>query len=408
MSRHIHILLSAPGLFGFMSGQTERLRQLGFATTVISAPSEWLDERVAAEGAARRILPICREISPWRDAVTFLRLCRLFRHEAPEAVLLSGPKAIFLGGMAAWLCDVPTRVVVYHGMRQENLRGPLRWILDLCDRISFACASQVLAVSPSLSELVVARGLVPAGQVSVVGQGTANGVDPVRFALEPEGIARAVQLKQALGIPREAPVIGFIGRLTEDKGVADAYAAYQTLRSRHPGLHLLLIGQDEMHTPTGRDLLARMRADGQVRLVDHTDAVEDYLHIIWAQVFPSAREGFGMVIAEAAALAVPTAAYAVTGVRDAIVDGETGLLARHGDVDALASALACYLEDAGLRRHHGLGGWSRVRQLYTPRHTWPSYLSALGFEALAEPIGPGQTMSAAEAAAFEERERLLR
>lgn len=408
MSRRIHIVLSAPGLFGFMSGQSARLRQLGFAPTVISAPSEWLDERAAAEGAARLTLPICREISPWRDAVTFNHLCQLFRRETPEAVLLSGPKAIFLGGMAAWLCDVPTRVVVYHGMRQENLRGPLRWVLDLCDRVSFACASQVLAVSPSLSELVVARGLVPSGQVSVVGQGTANGVDTARFALKSQGVARAAQLKQALGIPREAPVIGFIGRLTEDKGIADAYAAYRALRSTHPKLHLLLIGQDEMHTAPGRDLLARVRADGQVRLVEHTDVVEDYLQIIWAQVFPSSREGFGMVIAEAAALAVPTAAYAVTGVRDAIADCETGLLAPHGDVPALAAALARYLDDAGLRRHHGLVGWSRVRQLYTPRHTWPSYLSALGFETLAEPIGPEQAMSPVEAAAFEERERLLR
>lgn len=408
MSRHIHIVLSAPGLFGFMSGQSGRLRQLGLRPTVISSSSEWLDERAAAEGALRLTLPICREISLWQDAVTFVRLCRLFHREAPEAVLLSGPKAIFLGGMAAWFCDVPTRVVVYHGMRQENLRWPLRWILDLCDRISFACASQVLAVSQSLSDLMIARGLVASGQVAVVGQGTANGVDPARFALKPEAVVRAAQLKQALGIPRAAPVIGFIGRLTEDKGVADAYAVYRLLRQKHPGLHLLLVGRDEMHTVAGRDLLSQVRADGQVRLVEHTDVIEDYLQIIWAQVFPSSREGFGMVIAEAAALAVPTAAYAVTGVRDAIADGETGLLAPHGDVAALAAALARYLEDAGLRRHHGLSGWTRVRRLYTPSHTWPSYLAALGFGNIAVVAETEQTMSPAEADAFKERERLLR
>ena len=408
MSRRIHIVLSAPGLFGFMSGQSDRLRQLGFLPTIVSSASAWLDERAAAEGARRVVLPICRDISLFRDAVSFVRLCRLFHREAPQSVLLSGPKAIFLGGMAAWLCGVQTRVTVYHGMRQENLRGPLRWILDACDKLSFASSTNVLAVSPSLRSLMIQRKLLDPDEVKVIGHGTANGVNPERFKITTEGVAASVAIKRALGIPSAAPVIGFVGRLTEDKGIADAYAAFKMLQASELDLHFVLVGSDEMHTEEGQELLSRLRADSEVRLSEHIDRVEDYLNFFWVQVFPSAREGFGMVIAEAAALAVPTVAYNVTGVCDAIDDGETGMLVPYGNTAALAAALSLYLYNAELRLRHGMNGWSRTRRLYTPEHTWPSYLAALGLPASLEKPSNETTMSTIEASALSDREHLLR
>lgn len=408
MSCRLHAVLSAPGLFGFMGGQPERLRAIGIRTTLVSAPSAWLDQRAEAEGAERVSIPICRDISLVRDAETFARLCLLFSREAPDIVLLSGPKAIFLGGMAAWLCGVPTRVAVYHGMRQENLRGPLRWVLDLCDRVSFACASQVLAVSPSLRALVLSRGLTVSDKIAVTGHGTANGVDPRRFALSRRSLAEARTLKSRLRIPDGAPVIGFVGRLTEDKGIADIYEAFLDLRRTHASLHLMLLGADEMQTDAGRALLGRLRADAQVRVIEHTDAVDTHMQLLSAQAFASSREGFGMVIAEAAALAVPTAAYDVTGVRDAIVHGETGLLVPHGDVAALAAALRLYLDDPALRRRHGLSGWHRVRRLYGQQQVWRSYLEALGLDAGSEPKLAEPILGPEEAGVLEEREKTLR
>jgi glycosyltransferase involved in cell wall biosynthesis len=408
MNRCIHIVLSAPGLFGFMSGQSDRLRQLGFLPTIVSSASDWLDERAASEGARRVVLPICRDISLFRDTVSFIRLCRLFYREAPQSVLLSGPKAIFLGGMAAWLCGVQTRVTVYHGMRQENLRGPLRWILDACDKLSFASSTNVLAVSPSLRSLMIQRKLLDPGEVKVIGHGTANGVNPERFTITTEHVAASVAIKLALGIPSAAPVIGFVGRLTEDKGIADAYAVFRVLQATRLDLHFILVGSDEMRTSKGKDLLALLRGDSQVRLIEHTDSVEDYLNLFWVQVFPSAREGFGMVIAEAAALAVPTVAYNVTGVCDAIADGESGMLVPYGNTTALATALSLYLYNAELRMRHGMNGWSRTRRLYTTEHTWPSYLAALGLPLSLEKPSNETTMSTIEASALSDRERLLR
>lgn len=408
MSKRLHIVLSAPSMFGFMKGQPAKFQMYGFKSTLVSSPSHWLDRRAADEGARRVSIPICRDISLLWDAVTFVRLWWIFYRESPDAVLLSGPKAIFLGGIAAWLCGVPRIIAIYHGMRQENLQGPLRWILDFCDWVSFACADRVLSVSPSLRRLMINRNLLAKDKVSVIGHGTANGVDPARFNLMTTRVVAAVMLKQAIGIPSGFPVVGFVGRLTEDKGIADAYAAYQLLRETRPELYLLLIGCDEMHTVAGRNMTAQMRADSQVRFVEHTEAVEDYMHILWAQVFASSREGFGMVIAEAASMAIPTVGYDVTGVRDAITNGETGTLVPHGDVGALADALGSYLKDAGLRQRHGLAGCRRVRKLYTPEQTWPAYLKALDVDFSPVNTATTEVVDETEIAAFEERERLLR
>src|SRR5262249_4412772 len=78
---------------------------------------------------------------------------------------------------------------------------------------------------------------------------------------------------------------------------------------------------------------------------------------------PSRREGFGVVCAEAMAHARPVVASAVGGLRDLVVDGETGILVPPGDVAALRAALERLLADAGLRRRLGEAGRERVRTL---------------------------------------------
>jgi glycosyltransferase involved in cell wall biosynthesis len=395
-------------MFGFMRGQSNRLRKIGYKTTVLASSSAQLDELSHSEAVERLTVDIPRSISPARDLRALWEICKITRRLSPDLVVLSGPKAIFLGGMASWLCGVPKRIAVYHGMRQETLRPPLLWLINFCDRVSFACASKVLAVSPSLRELVIKRGLVGANKIAVTGHGTANGVDTKRFALTPTSLARAAKLKQELMIPEHAPVIGYVGRLTEDKGITDVYAAFCQLRKDNPSIHLLLIGQKEMRSIEGIKLLDRMRGDSQVRIAGHVEDVASYMHIMWAQVFPSAREGFGMAIAEASAIAVPTVAYDVTGVRDAIADGETGALVPHGNTESLVSALAAYLKDAGLRMRHGAAGMARVRELYSPDRTWSAYLEAMEFGVPAQDLVRAECVLDEEIEALCLREKILR
>ena len=375
--KKIHIVLSAPQMFGFMRGQGARLRTLGYMPTVISANSESLDRQAAEDGVGRRIIPIVRDISLGADLVTFLALCRIFHRDRPEAVMLSGPKAIFLGGMAAWLTAVPRRVAVYHGMRQEVMVGPLRRLLDICDRISFACADKVLVVSPSLGRLVVARGLVTADKVRVTGAGTANGVDCEWFDRTQDVQSASELLLRKLALRPGVPLLGFIGRITEDKGIVHLLDALDLIAEAHPDVVLLAVGPDEICTPTLRLRWNQACTTGRVIWVGVVADVRPYLNLISVHIFPSLREGFGLAVVEAAALWVPSVAFRVTGVVDAIDHGKTGVLVSPADADALAAATICYLNDAQLSAQHGAAARERVQSLFAPESTWSAYQVAL-------------------------------
>lgn len=375
------LVLSAPQMFGFMAGQSRRLSEMGFEPVVVSSSSATLDRRAADEGAGRIEIPICREISPILDVLTFVSLCRVFFRHRPAAVLLSGPKAIFLGGMAAWLMGVERRVAVYHGMRQEVMRGPKRVLLDLCDRVAFACADRVLAVSPSLRDLVLARGLCQEQKISVTGNGTANGIDAARYDLTPEVSAAAEALRIDLGIADGVPVIGFVGRLTEDKGLAQLFLVHAEIRRTCPDAVLLLVGEEEVHTASGRAMLAAAKADPGVRSVGAVEDVRPYLALMQVLVFPSLREGFPIAPMEAASMQVPAVGFPSTGVVDAIVHGRTGMLCPPGDTAAMSAEVLRYLHDAPRRAEHGLSARQRVLERFTPGHIWRAYQEALGLVA---------------------------
>jgi glycosyltransferase involved in cell wall biosynthesis len=80
---------------------------------------------------------------------------------------------------------------------------------------------------------------------------------------------------------------------------------------------------------------------------------------------PSLREGFGVACAEAMAHGRPVVASAVGGLRDLVVDGETGLLVPPGDVAALRAALERLLANGDLRRRLGEAARERVREQFS-------------------------------------------
>ena len=360
-----------------MSGQPQRLRAVGYEPVVVSSASTELDGRAIAEGAGRIVIPICRDISLLHDALTFLALCWVFFRERPVAVILSGPKAIFLGGIVAWLMGVERRIAVYHGMRQETLRGPLLWILNLCDRIAFATAHIVLAVSSSLRARVISRRLCSPDKIRITGNGTANGIDCAHYDATAEVKARAALLGAELQLPVDVPVIGFVGRITEDKGLAQLLEIHAHVSIVFPRVILMLVGNEEVHTSAGAVLLDRAKSNRNIRCTGPVADVRPYLHRMKVLIFPSLREGFPIAPMEAAAMGVPTVAFPSTGVVDAVVHGQTGMLCPAGDVVAMANATVDYLQDDRRRLAHGLSARQRILADFSPDVIWHAYAAAL-------------------------------
>jgi glycosyltransferase involved in cell wall biosynthesis len=141
------------------------------------------------------------------------------------------------------------------------------------------------------------------------------------------------------------PVIAYVGRLKRAKRPDHAVKAFKVIREKAPEAELWIIGDGYF-----RKEMEKL-AYGGVRFFSDlsNERRRKLLKRAWVLVNPSIREGFGLNIVEANALGFPCVAYDVPGLRDSIQDGETGLLVKSGDVQALAEGLFKVLEDEELR-----------------------------------------------------------
>ncbi len=164
-----------------------------------------------------------------------------------------------------------------------------------------------------------------------------------RICVVPEGL----NFEPLNSVPEKAsyPVVVYVGRLKRAKRPDHVIEAFKTVRSAFPNAELWIIGDG----PLKKDLV-RMAGEG-IKFFSGlaNGARRDLIRQAWVLVNPSVREGFGLNVVEANALGVPCIAYDVGGLRDAVVNGETGLLVKSGDTSALGKEISRVLADNSLR-----------------------------------------------------------
>lgn len=372
LERLVHVL-TVPASLRFLRGQPAFMREHGIETHVVCAPGLGLGRFARTEGAFAHPLPMERAITPAADLVTLARLTRLLRSLRADIVHAQTPKGGLLGVLAARSACVPR--VIYHmrGLPLMGLRGSKQKLMTATERTACGLAHRVICHSDSLRELAVERGLTSLAKSTVLGPG-GNGVDPARF--DPSGPAAlaATALREDLGIPERAEVVGFVGRLVRDKGIVDLSHAWRTLAQRFPSAHLVLVGPFEERDPVPHSTRRELEHAPRVHIVGETEDVAPYYALMDVLAFPSYREGFPNVPLEAAAMGVPTVAARVTGCVDAIADGVTGVLIPPGDAAALAHALARYIEDPERRLAHGSNAQDRARSEFGREGIWSALL----------------------------------
>ena len=295
-------------------------------------------------------VPMRREIDPISDSIALLQLFSLLVRLRPAIVIAGTPKAGLLGMIASCLALTPLRIYQLHGLRLETATGWRRHLLLLTERLACWCSHKVLCVSKSLKDKVVELGVCNSQKLVVLGSGSCAGIHLADYVITPERQAEAAVLKNSLKIPPNASVVGFIGRLTKDKGIVDLWNAFTLIQPELRGAFLLLIGSFEDGDPIPEHIRQQMKESGYVRHIQWTDDPKPYLHLMDVLVLPTYREGLPGVLLEAAASETPIVATSATGVIDIVSNENTGLIGPIGDAHSIAQNVLRVLLDHVLAR----------------------------------------------------------
>ncbi len=363
--RLLHVT-TVPQSLGFLREQVRYVQKEGFNVHVLSSPGESLERFGTEEQVVTHAVSMPRRITPLRDLWTLGRLCRILRRVRPDIVHGHTPKGGLLAMLAAWCCGVPVRVYHIHGLPLMTASGWRRRLLRWTEKTACLFAQQVFCVSASVRQVAVEEGLCPAEKVRVLLDGSIDGMNADRFdrtKLSPETQRR---VREQYGIPPDALVLGFVGRVVRDKGLIELAEAWQRLRMEFPDAHLLIVGGTEPQDPIPPDVEDRLHNEPRIH---QAGTVRDTISLYAAMdlvVLPSYREGFPIVPLEAAAMELPVVATRIPGCVDAVQDGVTGTLVPVRDAGALADAIRHYLRDPVLRLQHGAAGRQRVLRDFRP------------------------------------------
>jgi glycosyltransferase involved in cell wall biosynthesis len=222
-----------------------------------------------------------------------------------------------------------------------------------------------------MREIATQEGLCCAEKIAVPAMGSGNGVD-AEGKFNPAQYSETVrwEVRRRLQLPQNAMVIGFVGRLVQDKGIVELAQAWNRIKEEYPHAFLLLVGPLEPQDPVPTSTLQALEGDTRVRLTGRVAEVAPLYTAMDVLVLPTYREGFPNVPLEAAAMCLPVLTTRIPGCVDAVVSDVTGTLIEPRNPIRLYEALKRYIDQPELRHQHGDNGRERVLREFHPEEVW--------------------------------------
>jgi glycosyltransferase involved in cell wall biosynthesis len=329
----------------------EHFEQRLYTGSVEPGEAEYLDLR-ARDVIPHRVATLGRSVRPADDARAVMSLAAEMRRFRPHIVHTHTAKAGLLGRTAAVLARVPARVHTYHGHLLYGYFPPARTRLVVgAERMSALACDRLVAVGTRVRDELLAAGVGRPEQYAVVPPGTALGTLPDRAAA-----------RLALGVPGDAPVVVFVGRLTRVKRPDRLMEVARELRRLVPGVRFVICGGGDAAAgvaEAAKEFGAAMRTVGWRPDVETVYAAADLA------LLTSDNEGMPVSLIEAGLAGVPVVATRVGSVPEVVHDGVTGLLAPC-DAGELARRAARLLLDDPARREMGRRARAFATQRFGP------------------------------------------
>jgi glycosyltransferase involved in cell wall biosynthesis len=344
------------------------LMQQGYDMHVVCGPGSYVKkDMVNPDGIPVKAIPFPPRYTPAADLKTLQQLVRHFRQQRFDIVHTHTVKPGLLGRIAARLAGVPIIIHTVHGFHNwDDMTRFERWFFLQVER--FAAHFCDLLLSQNREDIIVALRdrICGPSQIRYLG----NGIDIDYFHPDNVSDNQVLQLRRELGIMPDEYLVGMIGRLVRLKGYYDYMAAAQQLHESGAPIKFLTIG---FAVPEKRDALSPEKMIEQYKLsgvMTHLGPRQDVRELIAAMdtiVLASYAEGIPRVLLEAAAMGKAAVGTAVRGTKEAIVDGETGILVPPRQPAALAAGIQQVLADEVRAEQMGRAARQRAEKYFDER-----------------------------------------
>ena len=290
--------------------------------------------------------------SKWSFTARLPRLAALVRSLSPDLVQLHGQFAGSLGQLSLQLAGRPRSIYTVQWPSYLDDSGPWSRLRNqVAERVSCGLSTAVVAVSENDRRTLVERGLCDAGRISVIHNSYQ--------AASPNGSGGG-RLNDA-----GSSVVGFVGRLSDQKGVEYLIQAIPEVLGRHPQTRFVIVG-DGPERGRLEGLVEELQVATAVEFAGYQPSPHQFIEAMDIVVIPSIYDPFPLVTLEVMEAGRPVVGSAVGGIPEAIEDGRTGLLVPPREPAALAAALGRLLDEPRLRFEMGAAGRARAHRLFSP------------------------------------------
>jgi glycosyltransferase involved in cell wall biosynthesis len=321
-----------------------------------TGPEGSLIEEIRQRGTSLTIMPeLRREISPVNDLRAVQNLRLMMQAGGYHIVHTHSSKAGVVGRWAAHLAGVPLIIHTVHGWSFHDRMSPVkRQMYVLLEKFGAQFSQAMIVVSPRDIEKGLAQGIGRRQDYHVI----RSGVELERFGY-PQ--TPPVVMRQQLGIPAEALVVGSVTRLSPQKAPLDLVESFSHIHQERPDAWFVIVGDGPLR-PDVEAKLAQLGLADRVILTGLRRDIPELMAAFDVFVLSSLWEGLPRVLPQAMATGLPIVATQADGSAEAVVDGENGFLVERGQPEALAAKTLLLLVDRELRKKIGENGRSRSPQ----------------------------------------------
>lgn len=305
-------------------------------------------------------IPMKRGISV-AGVKAMLEMWKFFKEQKFDLIQYSTPNASLYAAMAGKFAKIPVRLYCQWGMVFVGFTGLKRRIFKTIEKAVCRLSTRIEPDSNSSLKFAHEEGLYPESAGAVIWNGSACGVDLHKFDRSKKDEYRK-NIRERYGIPEDAFVFGYVGRVTREKGMNELLESAESVIDGDKNIYLFMVGSEEVDDTIDQNLYGWSKNCPQVVYTGYTRVVEQFMSAMDCFVLPSYREGFGMSVIEAEAMGVSVIITDIPGPVDGMLKDKTGLAVPKMDAKALKAAMDKLAASPDLCQEFGKNGVEYVSQ----------------------------------------------